>query len=318
MLSNFEHVLPHVIFESVEVLGGRCTGRFIPLNALENRVYDVELEDRTHVVIKFYRPGRWHRETIQSEHSFLATAAESEVPVVCPLSDGNGQTLFEKDGVFYAVFPKKTGRLEPELSPARLKRVGHYLARLHNVGSSFRQLERRQLTPKIFGRDSLETLLELEVIAPQMRRSFEMLVNQCCDAMEPLFSTQKFILVHGDCHVGNVLWDRDEPFFVDFDDMLYAPAVQDFWMLVGGNDEYAKKNWEDMLSAYETLRPFDFSSLQLVEALRTLRMIHFSAWIARRRTEAQFRATFPDFATERYWQEQIESLACQLESLRRS
>src|SRR5262249_35434427 len=146
-------------FDAAETLGGRCTGRFLTLNAMENRVYDIELEGGDHVIIKFYRPGRWSREVIQAEHDFLKACAENEIPVVCPLADSAGKTIFDSGSVMFALFPKRPGRLEPELKPKQLERLGRYLARLHNVGTTFKQTPRLRLTPQTYGRDSLQYVI---------------------------------------------------------------------------------------------------------------------------------------------------------------
>ena len=138
MQDNFLQILPEVIFDAAETLGGRCTGRFLALHALENRVYDIEMEDGPHVVIKFYRPGRWSRAAIQAEHDFLRALEQSEIPVVCPLADDGGRSIFEINEVMFAIFPKRPGRLEPELTKEQLTRLGRFLARLHNVGATIK------------------------------------------------------------------------------------------------------------------------------------------------------------------------------------
>lgn len=315
MLNNFQHLLPEVIFDAAEILGGRCTGRFQPLNAMENRVYDLYMEEGDNLIIKFYRPGRWSRETIQAEHDFLQACEAAEVPVVCPLTK-DGRTIFDKDGIFYALFPKRPGRLEPELNAEQLKRLGRFLARIHNVGSRFKAVPRMRLDPKTYGRDSLAYLMSENLLAPGLGAIYKQITEQICDLVEPLFEDAEFVLLHGDCHAGNVLWKHDNPYFIDFDDMLYAPPVQDMWMLIGGDDEVAMKNRDVLIGAYEEIREFDDRGLRLIEPLRALRMVYFSTWIARRREDGAFKAAFPHFGTEKYWQQQIEHLSFQLERLR--
>jgi Ser/Thr protein kinase RdoA (MazF antagonist) len=318
VLNNFGHLLPEVIFEAAEKLGGRCTGRFLALNAMENRVYDIEMEDEPNRIIKFYRPGRWDKETIQAEHDFLKACEKAEVPVVCPMQNAEGQTLLEIQGIFYTLFPKRPGRLEPELNQEQLKRLGRFLGRIHNVGEEFKQVSRQRLDPQTYGRDSLEYLLKENLLAPGLSAIYQKYVTDICKLVEPMFEDQEFILTHGDCHAGNVLWKLDDPYFIDFDDMLYAPPVQDFWMLIGGDDEVAMKNRDVLIDAYEEIRAFDFTSLKLIEPLRALRMVYFSTWIARRREDGAFKAAFPHFGTEKYWQEQIEHLSHQYERLKAS
>ena len=315
-LSHFDNLLPEVIFDAVETLGGRCTGRFLALNAMENRVYDVEMEEEANRVIKFYRPGRWDRETIQSEHDFLKIAFREEVPTVCPIEDSKGKTLFESKGLFFTIFPKRPGRLEPELTEEQLVRLGRYLARIHNAGEQLKSAKRGRLDPQSYGRNSVKYLMDEKLLPPGLAPTYESWVHQICDLVQEDFDGVSFILTHGDCHAGNVLWNGDAPYFIDFDDMLYAPAVQDFWMLIGGDDEFAMKNMDRLIAEYETIRSFDDRELRLIEPLRALRMVYFSTWIARRREDGAFKAAFPHFGSERYWQEQIENLSTQLERVR--
>ncbi len=315
MADNFLQVLPEVIFDAAERLGGRCTGRFYALHALENRVYDIEMEEGPHVIVKFYRPGRWSRATIQAEHDFLKALEENEIPVVAPLADAEGRSIFEITGVMFALFPKRPGRLEPELSREQLTRLGRFLARLHNVGAAVKSAPRLRLDPQTYGREPLKFLRDGEFVPFELAARFAAIVGQICDAIAPQFAAARYVLLHGDCHSGNILWNRDDPYFIDFDDMLYAPPVQDIWMLTGGDDDYGKKRREILLEAYEEIRSFDRTTLRLIEPLRALRMIHFSAWIARRWQDSAFPSAFPGFGTERYWQEQIEALSLQLEKI---
>ncbi len=317
LLANFSHLVPEKIFEAAELLGGRATGRFQALNAMENRVYDVQFEDNTNVIAKFYRPGRWTRQTIESEHNFLFAALEAEIPVVPPLKNAEGKSLFEKEGILFALFPKKSGRLEPELNPEQLKRLGRYLARLHQVGNQMGKVPRMSLTPKTYGLDSLDYInSQPDMLALGLKGRYDMLVRSICEKIAPLFNGRfPETLLHGDCHAGNILWNGDEPYFIDFDDMLYSPAMQDCWMLIGGDDEYALKNQQILLDAYEEIKVFDRNSLILMEPLRALRIIYFAAWIARRREDGAFKLAFPHFGSERYWQEQVEILANQNERI---
>jgi len=314
-MDNFLTILPEVIFDAAETLGGRCTGRFFALNAMENRVYDIEMEEGPRVVIKFYRPGRWSRETIQTEHDFLKRLEDNEIPVVRPLADASGKTLFEINGVLFTIFPKRPGRLEAELNPEQLKRLGRFLARLHNVGAAMPGLPRQRLSPATYGRDTLKYLQEKQLLPGHLGTHFANLVTQICDITEPLFENVETVLLHGDCHHGNILWTGDAPFFIDFDDMLYAPPVQDIWMLTGADDSYGEEMKKILLAAYEELRPFDDSTLELIEPLRSLRMIYFTSWIAKRWEDGAFKLAFPHFGTERYWQEQVENLSVQREKL---
>lgn len=314
-MENFLNILPEVIFDAAETLGGRCTGRFFALNAMENRVYDIEMEEGPRVVIKFYRPGRWSRATIQTEHDFLKKLEENEIPVVRPLADASGKTLFETNGVLFTIFPKRPGRLEPELNKEQLTRLGRFLARLHNVGATMPGLPRLKLSPTTYGRETLKYLKEKNLLPAHLGQHFETLINEICDVTEPMFTNVEYVLLHGDCHAGNILWSNDSPYFIDFDDMLYAPPVQDTWMLTGADDEYGNEMRRILITAYEEIREFDDSTLRLIEPLRALRMIHFTAWIAKRWEDGAFKLAFPNFGTERYWQEQVEGLSVQREKI---
>lgn len=315
-LSHFAHLFPEVIFAATETLGGRCTGRYIPLNAMENRVYDISMEDEENRIIKFYRPGRWSRASIEAEHLFLKNAFAEEIPVVCPL-EKDGQTLFEMNGIFFAIFPKRPGRLEPELNDEQLKRLGRYLARLHNVGEKLKKLPRIELTPETYARKSVQVLKEMNQLPPgNLGAIFQQLVSEIADRSEPFFEGVERILIHGDCHAGNILWKGDSPYFIDFDDMLYGPPVQDIWMLIGGDDEYAMKNRDKVIDAYLEIREFDERTFKLIEPLRGLRLIYFSAWIGQRWEDGAFKQAFPHFGTEKYWQQQLEHLSLQLERIK--
>ncbi|MBY0371125.1 serine/threonine protein kinase [bacterium] len=315
MLDNFLDILPEVIFDAVETLGGRCTGRFLALNAMENRVYDVQMEEGPNRVIKFYRPGRWDRATLQTEHDFLKSLAANEIPVVQAMENEKGESLFQTKGVWFTVFPKKAGRLEPELNPEQLERLGRFLARLHNVGATFKNAPRFKLDPTTYGRNTLKTLQDLGSLPATVAPRYSQLVNQICDRIDPWFEKAEYILTHGDCHNGNILWQTNEPYFLDFDDMCYAPPVQDLWMVTGGDDEDGRERKAVVLEAYEQIRGFNPDSFKLIEPLRSLRMMCFNSWIAQRWADGAFKAAFPGFGTERYWQEQIESLSVQWEKI---
>src|ERR1051325_7697599 len=182
MLNNFVQIVPEVIFDAAETLGGRCTGRFYALHALENRVYDVEMEEGPHVVVKFYRPGRWSRATIQAEHDFLKALHHEDIPVVCPLTKESGVSIFEIRDVMFAIFPKRPGRLEPELTKEQLTRLGRFLARLHIVGAGIKSAPRLRLDAQTYGRDPLQFLKEGKIVPMNLAPRLEMIASQICDA----------------------------------------------------------------------------------------------------------------------------------------
>ena len=314
----FYELTPERILDAVERLGLRCTGRCMALNSMENRVYDVEVEvaepvetpsDRFRIV-KFYRPGRWTREQILEEHRFLLDLVEHEVPAVAPLELPGAETLatIEDIGIHYAVFPRVGGRMPDELDDDQLLQMGRLLARLHNVGATRDAPTRLRLDPATYGRANLAFLLEEGLLPDSGRERYRMLVERICDVSEPWFSETRYQRIHGDCHLGNVLHGRTGFFLIDFDDMVRGPCVQDLWLIVPGNDPASRAKLETLLEGYEQMRDFDRRTLRLIEALRALRVVHFSAWIGRRWEDPAFKRVFPDFGTERYWFEEIANL----------
>jgi Ser/Thr protein kinase RdoA (MazF antagonist) len=309
-MEQFFSLTPDAMLGAVETaLGARATGRTFTLNSLENRVTDIELEDESRVVTKFYRPGRWSREAILDEHAFLGELVAAEVPAVAPMVLRSGSTLAQSDdGILFAVFPKVRGRSLQELDDLRLQQIGRLLARLHNVGASAPAPHRRALTPETYGSESWRILEELDAVDIQLASRYRRAVEAIVAAITPRFAGVPTLRVHGDCHLGNVLWQESVPFFLDFDDLVTAPAVQDVWMVVRGRDAEAERQRGVLLDAYETMRAFDRATLRLVEPLRALRMIHYSAWIARRWKDPIFKQTFPEFVTYSYWLDEVESL----------
>lgn len=315
----FFQLTPERVLEAVEALGVRCTGRVLALNSLENRVYEVELDLDlppnagrwdAYRVVKFYRPGRWTREQINEEHAFLSECAAAEIPVVAPLRFPNGDTLSELPGVgiLYAIFPKVGGRILDEMSESELRQIGRLLARLHNVGGTKRFQHRITLTPESYGYSNLSFLKENKLLPPSIEGHYIGIAERILKTSEPWFHDTATQRVHGDCHIGNILWHPQGCFIVDFDDSLEGPCVQDLWLLTPGRDEAAARYRERMLEGYEMMRTFDHSSLRLIEPLRALRMIHFTTWIAKRFEDPAFKQVFVDYGSERYWREQLIAL----------
>ena len=323
----FYQLTPDRILDAIEAaLGKRCTGRSFAHNSLENRVYELELEGQdgqshfgrnrydAFVIAKFYRPGRWSRQQILEEHRFLLALQKEEIPVVAPMPLQDGQTLAKvvDTDIHFAVFPKVGGRSPEELADDQIDQVGRLLARMHNVGACQVVQERLQLTVDTFARSALDYLTEKAFLPPHLLETYRSLVLRICDHIEPQLARTEVIQIHGDCHLGNLLWGEQGPFWVDFDDSMRGPAIQDLWLMLPGRDEHAKAVLRRLLMAYESMRPFDWSSLHLIEGLRALRMIHFSNWIARRSEDPIFQKYFSDFGDERYWQIQIQDLKDQL------
>jgi Ser/Thr protein kinase RdoA (MazF antagonist) len=311
---DFFALSPEAILDAVEKVlqreepDLRATGRALALNSLENRVYDVELEDDSHVVTKFYRPGRWTREQILEEHGFLFALDEAEIPVVSPL-EIEGISLFEnEEGIFFALFPKVRGRLMDELDEERLRTLGRYIGRIHNVGERYPFRHRLALSAKAWAREPMEYLLHSPLLPPEYHARYQALGTALADRIEQGLHGQKTISLHGDCHLGNALWQQDSPFFLDFDDCMTAPPVQDIWMVVRGRGEEADKDRNILLEGYEAFRPFPRETLRLIEPLRALRMMHYSAWIAKRWDDPSFGRAFPSFGSSRYWEEEMQAM----------
>jgi len=308
----FNRLTPEQVIDAVEVRGQRCSGRFMALNSYENRVYQLELDDGTTVVGKFYRPGRWSRQAIQEEHDFLAELQELEIPVAAPFELEPGRTVGEVEGIFYALFARIGGRAPQELADEQAAMLGRLIARIHNVGAQRDAPARRRLTPETYGRDNLRFLLEHEKIPPEARASYSASVEALLDRIAPLFAGVPLHRIHGDCHLGNLIWAPDGATFLDFDDSCVGPAVQDIWMLVPSYDEDGQRQRRLLLEAYAQFRDFDPAWLRLVEPLRALRYVNYATWIARRWADPTFPRTFTHFGTLNYWEGQIQDLREQI------
>lgn len=325
----FFELTPDRVLQAVESGGFQCTGRCMQLNSFENRVYDVELESddegpsrssRNHRIVKFYRPGRWSKEQILEEHRFLADLREAEIPAIAPLPFPDGETLKQtsEGGIYYALFPKVGGRAPDELSDEQLRSIGMLLARIHNVGASRKADQRLELNPVTYGLDNLEYLLS-KWVPLECRGKYETTVRELCTIVEPWFKHLPggaIHRVHGDCHLGNLLWNQDGPFFLDFDDMVRAPAVQDIWLVTPGRDQDGLRQRSVLLEGYEDFRVFDRATLRLIEPLRALRFVHYTAWIARRWEDPAFPAAFPEFGSYHYWVDETQDLEEQLRLIR--
>lgn len=326
----YESLTPERVVDALEALGLPCDGRLQALSSYENRVYQASLEDGRSVVAKFYRPGRWSEAQILEEHEFAAELSAAEVPVVAPLLL-DGRTLHRSDGFLYSVSPRRGGRA-PELEdPEVLEWIGRFLARLHDVGSAHAFLHRPAVDLATLGLESREFLLgkdamPLEVQSLWARRCDEALaIVGLCPALKGDGGTDavRRLRLHGDCHVGNILWTPVDvpaaqgpgPHFVDLDDARMGPAVQDLWMLLSGERALRNEQLGCLLDGYEQMREFDRRELALIEPLRTLRLIHYSAWLARRWDDPAFPRSFPWFGTRDYWMGQVQMLEDQIEAM---
>jgi Ser/Thr protein kinase RdoA (MazF antagonist) len=301
---------PQMVLEAVESVGLRGDGRLLALNSYENRVYRVGCEEGPPVVVKFYRPARWSDAAILEEHAYLAELEEREVPVV-PARVLEGRTLHAYEGFRFAVFPSRGGRA-PELSdPSVLEWIGRFIGRIHAVGATRPFLARPTLDLETFGRTPRAWLIGHGFIPDALLTAYTSVLDQALDGIARCFDRAgalPAIRLHGDCHAGNVLWTGDGPHFVDFDDARMGPAVQDLWMLLSGDRPDMVRQLSDVLAGYEDFCEFDPRQLYLVEGLRTLRLIHYSAWLAMRWDDPAFPAAFPWFNTQHYWQDRILEL----------
>lgn len=310
---NFYGLEPEIILEATENIGTRSTGRCFALNSVENRVYDVELEDDTRVISKFYRPGRWSKQAILEEHEFLKDLDAAEIPVAAPLTLTNNSTIGEIKGMYFSVFPKRQGRSPDELDEDQLRQAGRLIARIHNVGSQKKIRDRGSVSIEEYGVRTIDLLSKGNWIAMEVKTRYEDLGKKLIDAMKPLFEGIEYQRIHGDCHRGNLLYGKGQFFFLDFDDMRQGPCVQDLWLLTPGRDAQTTKDREVMLEGYQEIRSFNRRELNLVEPLRTLRILHFSAWIAQRWSDPSFKRLFPQFETFDYWSREVETLNEQLQ-----
>jgi Ser/Thr protein kinase RdoA (MazF antagonist) len=299
---------------AVESVGFRSDGRLLALNSYENRVYQIGLEEGAPLIAKFYRPKRWTDEAILEDHSFVQELVDHEIPVV-PAMLLNGKTLHTFEGFRFSIFPKHGGRA-PELEGrSTLEWMGRFLGRIHAIGSLKPYQERPTLDIKSFGEQPRDYLLSHEFIPADLDTAYRSAVDLALDGVRYCFTRAGEVAslrLHGDCHVGNVLWTDQGPHFVDFDDSRMGPAVQDLWMLLSGDRADMVRQLTDVLAGYEDFCDFNERELHLIEALRTLRLIHYAAWLAHRWDDPAFKQAFPWFNTQRYWQDRILELREQI------
>jgi Ser/Thr protein kinase RdoA (MazF antagonist) len=307
---------PDMVLQAVESTGLLSDGCLLALNSYENRVYQVGIEDDIPVVAKFYRPGRWSNEQILEEHEFSLELEAAEIPLIAP-TPINGETLHHYEGFRFTLFRRQGGHA-PELEDKEtLMWLGRFIGRIHAVGRAQPFASRPALTPERFGDDSIKTIIEGRWLPPHLDIAFESLTGDLMSSIRAAYERAgnvSIIRLHGDCHPGNLLW-RDGPFFVDMDDCQSGPAIQDLWMLLSGDSHEMEIQLSNVIEGYRQFCDFDPRELQLIEALRTLRMLHHAAWLARRWEDPAFPIAFPWFDGPRYWEDLILSLREQLSEM---
>lgn len=310
----YQELRPDDILACVESLGYRCDGRLLALNSYENRVYRVGLEDAPPLVAKFYRPGRWSEGAILEEHAFARELAEDDIPVVAPLLDG-GRSLHHRGPFRFALFPCHGGRA-PELDDmALLRRLGRFAARIHLRGELQDFAHRPRLDVASYGEASCQYLIEAGFIPADLVPAYASLCEDLLRSVRACYRRAGrvcCIRLHGDCHPGNILVRDDRLHIVDLDDTRMGPAVQDLWMFLSGERAEQTPQLDELLGGYAEFRRFDARELHLIEALRTLRIMHYAAWLARRWQDPAFQIAFPWFNSRRYWDEHVLALREQL------
>lgn len=312
----YERLLPDLVIDSVESLGLLSDQRIFPLNSYENRVYRVGIEDAAPCIAKFYRPGRWSRDAILEEHSFSFELQDKDINVVAPLTI-NGKSLHEFEGFQFALFPMQGG-YAPELElPDTMYRIGLNIGRLHQVGLSKPFEHRQTLSLEQWAVGSRSFLMENDFLPMSLQTAYDTLTSDLIKTMRSIIDQfpVHYQRIHGDCHMGNILWREDQAFFVDLDDCVMGPAIQDIWLLLSGDRAQQTSLLSEFLDGYEEFASFDLKELNLIETLRTMRIMHYSAWLAKRWKDPAFPMHFPWFNTERYWSEHILELREQLSAL---
>jgi Ser/Thr protein kinase RdoA (MazF antagonist) len=313
----FEALSPDVVLDAAASVGIEGDGRLLALNSYENRVYQLGT-DAGNRVLKFYRAGRWSDEQIAEEHEFTAEMAAAELPVAAPLRI-DGRTLFHFDAYRFCVFPWMPGRA-PELDAGESRTLlGRAIARVHQVGCLRPFVVRPWLSSQRLGWDARDSVLSSGLIPEDLERRYEEVSGELLQAVENVFEGAgevAAIRIHGDCHLGNLLWNEHGPVFVDLDDCMMGPRVQDLWMLLSGSASDQQRQWAEILEGYQQFADFDHREVLLVEALRSLRMLHHAAWVAQRWRDPAFPRAFPWFGERRNWESYILDLMEQSSNMR--
>lgn len=310
----FSSLGPDVILSAVEAFDLIPDGRFIALNSYENRVYQIGLEDAKPIIAKFYRPARWSDAAIIEEHDFAIELGAQEIPVAVPMTAPTGSTLVHHEGFRVALFPRLAGDW-PDLDRAgRLTWLGRFLGRIHAVGRARAFVHRPRIDVTEMGRDAAQFLLDGNLLPLEQQAGYQQVTDELLSIVDERLQAVNAISIrlHGDCHPSNVLWSESGPSFVDLDDCRSGPAIQDLWMLVSGEDWEQRAQLEALLEGYRVFADFDRRELQLVEPLRSLRMVYYAGWLARRWNDPAFPQAFPWFGSHGYWRDHVDDLRNQL------
>ena len=312
----FDNLTPDTVLDAVESLGYISDVRIYPLNSYENRVYQIGIEDNEPLIAKFYRPNRWSDEQILEDHHFSQDLFDLEIPVVPPISS-NEMSLFDYRGYRFSLYKRRGGHAPDLDNEDNLYTLGLNLGRIHAHGKIAPFKHRPTLTVDSFAIESREFLLNNDFIPPTLIEAYETLSQHLIEKLTQQDSSINYtdIRLHGDCHPGNILWRDDAPNFVDLDDCRNGPAIQDLWMLLSGDRQSQQIQLATIIEGYEEFCEFDSNEVALIEYLRTLRIMHYAAWLARRWQDPAFPMHFPWFNTERYWSEHILELREQLANL---
>lgn len=314
----YDLLTPDLVIDAVESAGYLSDARLLALNSYENRVYQVGLEDNEPLIAKFYRPERWTKEQIQEEHDYSQELVEADISVVAPLIDDSGCSLHEHAGFMFALFPRRGG-YPPELDNLEnLFILGRTLGRIHGVGRASKFKQRIELTVDKMMAVNIEFLLEGEFIPRDLIPAYSSLAKDLLATVDSIYgevTSEDLIRVHGDCHVGNILWRDQTAHFVDLDDCAMAPAIQDLWMFLSGDRYRRQQQLSEVVEGYNEFCDFHPKQLRWVEAMRTMRIVNYAAWLARRWEDPAFPRSFTWFNTERYWADHILELREQLSAL---
>ena len=314
---DYTELTPETILAAVESLGYESSGRFLALNSYENRVYRCDLEEGGGIIAKFYRPGRWSDQAIHEEHAFAQELIEQEIPVVAPIVK-DSVSLFRHQGYRFTVYPLRGGRWPDLETRDDLNWMGRFIARIHNVGRTSSFQHRHQIEINRMGNEPAAYLQQHGFIPGYLEQAYQTLVDDLLKAIQAAFDRcghYQSIRLHGDCHRSNVLWTDDGPHFVDLDDCCNGPAIQDLWMLLSGERQEMTEQLCDLLEGYEEFATLELNELHLIEALRSLRMMHYAAWLAKRWSDPAFPMAFPWFNSTQYWEQHVLELREQLSRL---